>query len=313
MKPQNTYATSSRFPPWLVKRVHHGASFEKTREVLRELGLSTVCRSARCPNLSECFSEGTATFMILGEVCTRDCAFCAVSHGQTMPLDQAEPQRVAEAVRRMGLAHAVVTSVTRDDLPDGGAGAFARTIRAIRQRSNATIEVLIPDFQGSTDALDHVLDAAPDVLNHNLETVRRLYPAVRPEADYERSLRVIMHARAHRSAVVTKSGIMVGMSETSTELNHAFRDLAEAGCRVLTLGQYLAPTPSHYPVARYVAPEEFEEMRQDALDAGLEEVSAGPFVRSSYHAGACLQRMRVASGQIPLSGGEENQRWRRST
>ncbi len=305
MKLQNRAVTSRRFPPWLVKRVRHCASFDATRAVVDELGLSTVCRSAHCPNVSECFSEGTATFMILGEVCTRDCAFCAVAHGKAANVDHTEPQRLAEAVRRMGLSHAVVTSVTRDDLPDGGAGAFAETIRAVRRRSTATIEVLIPDFQGSADALETVLDAHPDVLNHNVETVRRLYASVRPQADYEQSLEVIRRARAHTRSVVTKSGIMVGLSETRSELGEAFRDLADAGCQVLTLGQYLAPTLAHHPVARYVTPEEFDGLREEALGAGLNEVSAGPFVRSSYHAGETLSRMQVESERISASDGQE--------
>ncbi|MFH0963037.1 MAG: lipoyl synthase [Planctomycetota bacterium] len=302
MKTRGTRETGSlgrpSFPSWMVKRVGQSEDASRTREIVRELALSTVCGSARCPNAAECFSSGTATFLILGDVCTRGCAFCAVGRGRPRPVDEGEPERVAEAVGRMGLEHAVVTMVTRDDLADGGAEHFAKTIRAIRARSGATVEALVSDLGGSSQALDTVLEAEPDVLNHNIETVRRLYGEVRPGADYERSLALLARAGEFGRGVVTKSGLMVGMGETREELLQAFRDLAGVRCAMLTLGQYLPPTPKHFPLARFVPPEEFEKMRVEAIAAGIAAVAAGPFVRSSYHAREELESLRSRSRGI---------------
>jgi len=254
--------------------------------------LATVCHSAKCPNRAECFAEGTATFMILGEVCSRECTFCAVDSGRPQPPRPAEPQTVAEAVARLGLRHAVITSVTRDDLPDGGASHFARTILAVRSRCpQTTVEVLTPDFQGDLRALDCVLDAEPNVFNHNLETVRRLYPMARHQADYDRSLALLAHAAGsqgdHRW---TKSGLMVGLGETDDELMGAVADLRRAGCDILTLGQYLRPTDQSLPVARFVEPAQFDAWRAEALAMGFSAVVAGPFGRSSYHAADAIER-----------------------
>jgi lipoic acid synthetase len=253
--------------------------------LLSELELNTVCREAHCPNVGECFARGTATFMILGDVCTRDCAFCAVCSGQPRPVDPEEPHRVAEAARRLGLRHVVVTSVTRDDLPDGGSRQFAETVLAIRRRAEAAVEVLTPDFQGQTEDVDRVLDAGPRVFNHNVETVPRLYPAVRPQADYRRSLGVLARAATRRTAdCLTKSGLMVGLGEREDEVLAVLRDLREAGCQALTIGQYLAPSPAHHPVVEFVTPEQFEGLAAQARELGFAAVASGPFVRSSYGA-----------------------------
>ena len=234
----------------------------------------------------ECFSQHTATFMILGAHCTRACSFCAVGQGPLEPPDPQEPQRVAETAARLGLAYVVITSVTRDDLPDGGAAQFAATIAATRQTiASVRIEVLIPDFQGDQHALEVVLQAGPDVLNHNMETVARLYPQIRPEASYSRSLALIRHAGRKALHIPTKSGLMLGLGETADEIREALADLRRAGCRILTLGQYLQPTASHYPVVEYIPPETFDHWRTVALDMGFDEAACGPFVRSSYHAG----------------------------
>ncbi|HJX62248.1 MAG TPA: lipoyl synthase, partial [Dehalococcoidia bacterium] len=243
------------------------------------------CEEARCPNIGECFENGTATFLILGNVCTRACTFCAVSSGRPIGLDTAEPLKVARAASRLGLRHAVVTSVTRDDLPDGGASIFAATIRAVRRLSPGTsVEVLIPDFQGSHDALAIVMAAGPDVLNHNIETVPRLYRDVRPKAVYGRSLELLARAGEMDAGVITKSGLMVGLGEEHEELLAAMADLVAAGCRVLTIGQYLQPTPRHRPVACYYHPDEFAALAREGRRLGFRHVEAGPLVRSSYHA-----------------------------
>jgi lipoic acid synthetase len=251
---------------------------------VRRLSLNTVCQEARCPNIYECWSEGTATFMILGEICTRACGYCAVKSGRPLPPDPDEPEHVAEAVAAMGLEHAVITSVDRDDLPDGGAAHFARTIRAVRQRSPGTrVEVLIPDF---LESLDLVLEAGPDVLNHNTETVPRLYRRARSRGDYARTLEVLRRAHEYRQgrAMLTKSGLMVGLGETRDELVRVFADLRSVGCDILTVGQYLRPTLKHLPVERYWSPDEFADLRRQALALGFRFVEAGPLVRSSYHA-----------------------------
>jgi len=282
-----------RKPPWLKRRIPAGTSYRRIPELLRKDGLHTVCEEALCPNQGECFSRGTATFLILGDRCTRDCRFCSVAHGPSGPPDPEEPARVADAVREMGLHYVVITSVTRDDLADGGAGLFARTIREIRERTPETlVEVLIPDFQGDEHALHKVLEARPDVLNHNLETVPRLYPSVRPEAVYRRSLELLERVEAYDSTIPTKSGLMLGLGESPEETGRTLRDLRQAGCSLLTLGQYLQPTRRHLPVHRFVHPDEFEEWRKVALDLGFAEVASGPFVRSSYRAEAFYQAAR---------------------
>ncbi len=274
-----------RKPHWLKTRIPCGRVYRDVLRTLERGGLHTVCQEAMCPNLGECFSSGTATFLILGDRCTRDCRFCAVAHGPIGGPDPDEPRRVAEAVSGMGLRYAVITSVTRDDLPDGGAAHFAETIRAVRSAvPGVNIEVLVPDFKGWELALEAVLEAGPDVLNHNLETVPGLYPRVRPGADYHRSLGLLRRAAELGARVITKSGLMLGLGEEREELEQVFSDLAGAGCRILTLGQYLQPSKRHLPVERYVPPEEFEELRGLALEQGLTQAACGPLVRSSYRA-----------------------------
>jgi lipoic acid synthetase len=287
--PQNTSVSPAK-PPWLRRRLPAGSAMEEVRRLIGSGRLHTVCQEAKCPNIWECFSRRTATFLIMGSQCTRNCRFCSVKTGSPAPLEPEEPQRVAEAVEHMGLSYVVVTSVTRDDLPDGGAEHFARTIQAIRKRvPHSKIEVLIPDFQGNRRALATVLEAAPDVLNHNIETVPRLYSIVRPQADYRRSLDLLAQVKQIRPAIATKSGLMLGLGETRIEIQQALTDLSSVGCDYLTLGQYLQPTKEHLPVHRYVSPGEFEQLRADALAMGFREVSSGPFVRSSYHAKELFQ------------------------
>jgi len=286
---------ATRFPPWLRKRVPAGGKAGRVRRILAELNLATVCSSAHCPNLPECFACGTATFLILGDVCTRNCRFCAIrSSADPGPLREDEPEAVAEASARLGLRYVVITSVTRDDLADGGAAHFARTVRAVRDRlPDAVIEVLTPDFKGSHSCVETVLEARPDVFNHNVETVPRLYPRVRPQADYRRSLDVLAYAgkrAAGRGAIVyTKSGLMVGLGETHEEISVVLRDLRAAGCEMLTIGQYLAPSPAHVPVERFVEPSEFAAWEDEARAIGFAAVAAGPFVRSSYRAARVFQ------------------------
>jgi len=273
-----------RLPSWLKRSLPAGNGNFFTEGLLRELRLETVCENARCPNRPECYSRRTATFMILGNVCTRPCGFCSVPRGETLELEADEPERVAEAAYRLGLKHVVITSVTRDDLPDGGADHFYRCVQAVRQRTEAAVEVLTPDFLGDTAAIDRVIAAAPDVYNHNLETVPRLYRKVRGRAAYQRSLNLLIRVKARAPKMVTKSGLMLGLGETLGELFEVFADLRDVGCDVLTLGQYLAPTFKHIPVARFVPPAEFDEIAARARLLGFREVVAGPFVRSSYHA-----------------------------
>lgn len=272
-------------PHWLRIRLAAGASFQKVRGLIQEGRLHTVCQEALCPNQGECFSRGTATFLILGDLCTRNCRFCAVSHGAPQPPDPQEPKRVAQAVKAMGLKYVVVTSVSRDDLKDGGAAQFAETILEIRSAvPEAMVEVLVPDFGGSEGSLRKVLQAAPQVLNHNLETVPRLYPKVRPQAKYERSLKLLEAARLLAPQIPTKSGLMLGLGEEPQEVEQVLEDLLGVGCRMLTLGQYLRPSKEHLPVERYLPPEEFHAWRDQALEMGFSQVASGPFVRSSYNA-----------------------------
>ena len=272
-------------PSWLRVRAPGGPNYIRLKALMRAANLHTVCEEARCPNIGECWEERTATFMILGDVCTRRCGFCAVSHGRPTWEDWGEPARVAGAVAQLGLAHVVVTSVNRDDLADGGAEIFARTIRAIREQApDCQVEVLIPDFQGSRAALQTVLEARPDVLNHNIETVARLYREVRPGSRYERSLELLARAHGHAGAPLTKSGMMLGLGETRDEVRATMRDLHEAGVQLLTLGQYLRPSIQHLLLVRYVAPEEFRTLAAEGRALGFRHVEAGPLVRSSYHA-----------------------------
>jgi lipoyl synthase len=280
-------SASTPKPPWLRVRFPSGPQYERTRRLLRKGRLHTVCQEACCPNMFECFARRTATFLILGGHCTRACTFCAVKGGPPAPPDPDEPRRVARAAADMQLGYVVVTSVTRDDLPDGGAAHFAATIAALRKRiPGVRVEVLVPDFQGDREALAVVLAAKPDVLNHNVETVPRLYPEVRPQARYGRSLRLLRNAAEQAPRIPTKSGLMLGLGETDDEIRQVLADLRRARCRILTLGQYLQPTAAHHPVARFVPPETFDAWRQAALAMGFAQVASAPFVRSSYQAGS---------------------------
>ena len=272
-------------PPWLTVRAPGSPNYLRLKTLMRDLGLHTVCEEARCPNIGECWNHGTATFMILGDVCTRACSYCAVAHGRPSTVDQSEPGRVADAIDTLGLKYVVITSVDRDDLDDGGASMFAETIRQTRSRLPACrIEVLIPDFQGSEAALRAVLDAGPDVLNHNTETVPRLYRTVRSGGRYRRTLELLDRSRRHAPTIPTKTGLMVGLGEEFDELVRTFRDLRDVGCQILTVGQYLRPTDSHAPMARYYHPDEFAALKRLELDLGFVHVESGPLVRSSYHA-----------------------------
>ncbi len=272
-------------PEWLKVRAPGSENYLRLKDVMRDLRLNTVCEDAHCPNIGECWHHGTATFMILGDVCTRACAYCAVAHGKPNELDVAEPARVAEAIERMRLQYAVITSVDRDDLADGGASMFAETIRVTRARvPGCRIEVLIPDFQGLEASLRDVLDAGPDVLNHNIETVPRLYRMARSGGKYPRSLELLDRSRRYAPAIATKTGIMVGLGEERDEIVAVFDDLRQVGVSILTIGQYLRPSMKHAPMARYYHPDEFANLKQEALARGFVHVESGPLVRSSYHA-----------------------------
>ena len=278
-------------PEWLKVRLPTGPTYENLRRLMRSKELHTVCEEAHCPNMAECWGAGTATFMILGDTCTRSCGFCAVKTGRPGVVDADEPQRVGEAIAQMALGHAVVTSVNRDELPDGGAEIFAETIREIRRQSpSTTVEVLIPDFVGRPESLDAVLAARPEILNHNVETVPRLYPRVRPQARYERSLEVLRRTKQRAPDLVCKSGIMVGLGETRDEVVATMRDIASQGTDILTVGQYLRPSPVHLPIERYWTPSEFDELRDTGMTMGFRHVEAGPLVRSSYHAERHVRR-----------------------
>lgn len=272
-------------PPWLKKRIPPFQDLQKVKSILDGADLHTVCEEARCPNLGECFSRGTSTFLILGKFCTRNCGFCAVEHGVPAAPDETEPEKVALAVQKMGLQYVVITSVTRDDLPNGGASLFAKTIQSIHTLdTKIKVEVLIPDFQGDPTSLNVVLRENPDVLNHNIETISRLYPDVRPQADYARSLHLLRKSKELYPYILTKSGLMLGLGETQEEVLELLRDLREAGCDLLTIGQYLQPRQDCLPVVRYVTPEEFEEHKRIGEEMGFRAVASGPFVRSSFHA-----------------------------
>ena len=272
-------------PPWLKKRIPPFQDLQKVRSILNGTDLHTVCEEARCPNLGECFSRGTATFLILGRVCTRNCGFCAVEHGIPATTDETEPEKVDQAIRKMGLQYVVITSVTRDDLPDGGASLFAKTIQAIRALGpKIKVEVLIPDFQGKHSSLEIVLKECPDVLNHNIETVARLYPVVRPQAAYQRSLDLLRRSKEDYPHIPTKSGFMLGLGETHEEVLELLRNLREVECDFLTIGQYLQPRQDRLPVVRFIPPEEFEEYKRIGEEMGFKAVASSPFVRSSFHA-----------------------------
>lgn len=273
-----------RLPGWLKRPIPLGTDFTYTDRLLAECGLETVCREAICPNRSECWSRRSAAFMILGRICTRGCGFCAVQRGRPEPIDAAEPRRLADAVSRLGLRHVVITAVARDDLADGGADHFRRCALAVRERSGAAIELLTPDFAGRSECLDVVLAAEPEVFNHNLETVCRLQEQVRRKASYRTSLRVLDYVKRRRPEIATKSGLMLGLGETTAELLEALADLRAVGCNLLTIGQYLQPTPRHLPVERFVPPAVFAELGELAESMGFEHVASGPFVRSSFHA-----------------------------
>lgn len=285
-------ARSQKFPPWLKRKIPPGGHANRVRELLSDLKLTTVCQNALCPNLGECFGSETATFLIMGAICTRNCRFCAIHAGTPAPLDADEPRRVAEAARRLQLKHVVVTSVTRDDLPDGGASHFASTVRGIRRACGATVEILTPDFRG---VREHILEAAacrPDIFNHNVETVPRLYSEVRPTADYERSLELLRLVKGEHSEILTKSGFMVGLGETRDEVESLLSNLRGTGCDIVTIGQYLQPSKEHLPVERYVHPDEFEEYRRLAEGLGFLGVASGPYVRSSYNARSIFEAIR---------------------
>ncbi|HLK84999.1 MAG TPA: lipoyl synthase [Candidatus Binataceae bacterium] len=282
-----------RHPDWIKVRAPTAPDYFRTRDLLAQLRLHTVCQEAHCPNIGECFSHRTATFMLMGDVCTRNCPYCAVAHGKARPLDPDEPRRIAEAVARLGLEHVVVTSVDRDDLADGGAAHFAATARAIKRLSPLSrVEVLVPDFKGSYPSIDAVVQAPVAIFNHNIETVPSLYRKARPGGNYRRSLDVLAHAKeaarelAQRrdEKLLTKAGMMLGLGEERAEIDEVLRDLRSVGCDILTLGQYLRPSPDHLPVQRYVTPDEFAELRASALARGFRHVESGPLVRSSYHA-----------------------------
>jgi len=288
-------ALPERKPGWLKVRAPGGENYGRLKHLMRELDLHTVCEEARCPNVGECWEHGAATFMVLGDVCTRNCAYCAVAHGRPPRYDLSEPERVAEAIARMRLQHAVITSVDRDDLPDFGAWVFAETIRQIKARlPDCSVEVLVPDFQGSESSIRTVLEAVPDIYNHNTETVPRLYRRCRPGGRYERVMAIFDMAKRLAPAIPTKTGIILGMGETTAEVLETMRDLRSVDVDILTLGQYLRPTTEHIPLDRYYTPEEFRELRDAGLAMGFHHVEAGPLVRSSYHAWEQVQAFRSA-------------------
>jgi lipoyl synthase len=289
-------------PDWLKVRLPGGDNYFELKRLMRGRGLHTVCESARCPNIAECWNHRTATFMILGNLSTRSCAFCSVPKGKPLPVDFEEPERVAEAAEAMGVNYVVVTSVDRDDQPDGGAGVFAATIAALRRRiTEVRVEVLIPDFRGSDLALQIVLDARPDVLNHNTETVPRLYPVARRGSRYERSLRLLARSREMAPEVPTKSGLMVGLGETVDEVSEVLSDLAAAGVDIVTIGQYLRPSGHQLPVARFYSPDEFASLKREGERLGIRHVESGPLVRSSYHAHEQTDALQGRIGTSPIA------------
>ena len=282
-----------RRPDWLKIRLSSNSAYKAVRELVQDKNLHTVCRSAHCPNIGDCWSRKTATFMIIGDICTRNCTFCAVSKGRVKPVDQEEPKRVAAVVQKLGLRHAVITSVTRDDLPNGGSEVFISTIWEIRKTSpQCSIEVLIPDFQGNQTVLQSVFNARPDILNHNLEVVPRLYPKARPKANFDTSLDILKQAQ--KAGLVTKTGIMIGVGETRDELWDLFQKLAEIKLHILTIGQYLQPTSKSLKVEQFYQPQDFEAMKQAGEKMGIIHVESGPLVRSSYHADEQISNIKLA-------------------
>lgn len=286
-------------PEWLKIKVQSSRNKSYVEKVLKSLSLHTVCEQASCPNLMECFSRRTATFMILGSVCSRNCTFCDVEKGIPQQVDDREPLHVAQAVRELNLKHVVITSVTRDDLPDGGASHFSDVIKKVRElNAGVSIEVLIPDFKGDINALAEVINAEPEIINHNVETIPRLYPQVRPMAVYRRSIQLLADIKAANPGILTKSGIMVGLGEKEHEVISVFEDLRKAGCDLLTVGQYLAPSRKHHPVVKYVHPDVFDRYKKTALEMGFRHVASGPFVRSSYHADKALYPGSMDQGKF---------------
>jgi lipoic acid synthetase len=282
-QPASPDGPGRRLPPWFKVSLHQGPDYRDIRRTMDTLGLHTICEEARCPNVWECWNNRTATFLILGDICTRRCHYCSVATGRPLPVDRQEPRRVAEAVQALGLRHAVITSVNRDELDDGGASMFAETIREIRWRiPTCTIEVLIPDFEGNEHALQTVVAERPEILNHNIETVPRLFPSIRPQGKYDRSMMLL--DRAKQMGAKTKSGLIVGMGETTEEIRGVMQDLRRVGCDVMTIGQYLRPTKQHLTVARFYHPDEFAAFKVEGLALGFTHVESGPLVRSSYHA-----------------------------
>ncbi|MCG9127117.1 lipoyl synthase [Candidatus Poribacteria bacterium] len=279
--------STRRHPSWIKARIPSGENYADLKSLMRNLQLHTVCEEARCPNIGECWNNRTATFMILGDICTRRCMFCAVQKGKPMGIvDSDEPRRLGEAVEHLKLNHVVITSVNRDDLPDGGASIFAECIKIAREkRPSCTIEVLIPDLEGNWDALNTIIEAKPEILNHNTETVHRLYRRARPHADYQQSLNLLKKSKEIKPKMITKSGLMVGLGETVSELLETMQDISYTGCDILTIGQYLSPSTRHLPIQRYYTPEEFDELKEAGLTMGFQHVESGPLVRSSYHAG----------------------------
>ena len=287
-----------RLPEWFKVKMPGGPNYLRLQDMLRSEQLHTVCEEAHCPNIGECWERGTATFMILGDICTRACAYCAVTTGTPVGLDLEEPIRLAETVERMGLNYAVITSVNRDDLPDGGAFIFAQCVRQIRKRMpNCRVELLIPDFEGNWDALEAVMDSEPDTLNHNIETVRRVFSRVRPRGDYDQSLELLRRTREINSDSVTKSGMMVGLGETWDEIVETMEDLRSVDCNLLTIGQYLRPSSKHAPLVKWYTPSEFEELRETGENLGFDHVASGPLVRSSYHA----DEQHASATSVPVS------------
>jgi lipoic acid synthetase len=289
--------SSRRLPDWFKVRLATGPDYQDVRQIVDRLGLHTICEEARCPNRWECWNHRTATVLILGDICTRRCHYCSVSTGRPLTVDRDEPRRVAEAVQAMGLRHAVITSVNRDELPDGGASIFTETIRLIRQLTpSCAVEVLIPDFEGNETALKTVLDERPDILNHNIETVRRLFPSIRPQGKYDRSIQLL--DRAKRLGARTKSGVIAGMGETTDEIREVMRDLRSVRCEILTIGQYLQPSAQHLPVAHFYHPDDFALFRDEGYAMGFAHVESGPLVRSSYHAAEQVGGFRTDPGEM---------------
>ena len=292
----------ARLPPWFKQRLPDPAAMVPIERLLGDLHLHTICESAICPNIGECFSRGTATFLILGDICTRRCTFCAVKKGQPLPIDAAEPQHMLEAVQKLDLSYVVITSVTRDDLTDGGAAQFAMAIKLIQeQRNNTRVEVLIPDFRGSLEALQIVIRACPQVINHNVETVPRFYHEVRPGADYARSLEIFTRVKEINRKIVTKSGLMVGLGETKEEIIAVMQDLRSVNCELLTIGQYLSPSSRHHPIFRYVTPDEFSEFAEIGRSLGFNAVASAPLVRSSFQAAELYGRVSSRKRLTPRS------------